>query len=630
MRLFLLECKLLGKHKLYGLFLFSFLLLAYVTIQPFSIGENFAPMDAEHIWVRMLLEDSEQDELENDYMGMQLEKNIEIIEELQLAVASPSLTLEQRIALSEQLKELEEENTFLAQNMVIQLSEEQKTVLNENAQKVLQAIGDGSYTKKQILAMDTARFQQLDIILSEQEINKILDEVDANLGGVSHFARKNIPADANYREDCVEIGGYNENIQNLYQTDGSVQQLTHEEMLANYEEQLQTSGYIQMFAPFLCDKLALILCLSMAFILAIFPLQNQSCTRDIMAIKRISALSYMKNKYFSVVCMTFLPCLVFGLAMDIKLCLQAIDFGYTINPFYLPATICIILLPEILFLTGASMLASLPFNSTIVPFLLEAIFFGISVEDFYGRYGFNRPLIRFNLKANKQLIDFYLQDIIENRIFFMVLSGVVFAAVVWVYYMQKYKYLFSNAGMLQAKKEYVYGWIRRMKTKLEEVQQQKKIKKFGRSTNIYQYLFQLGYKKGILYCVCLDVAAMILVGEMGGYLLFQRFLPLNGIILFSCIGFAQQEGDCKSLIYMKDRVHIGQIEFGMSTVISLLFVWGIGTFIICNTRSTCVFVSLFTIGMGCIYSLISKCRYGVTGGTFAAVMVYILAAVTIL
>lgn len=368
------------------LFLFSFFLLAYVTIQPFSIGENFAPMDAKHIWVRMLLEDSVQDELENDYMGMQLEKNIEIIEELQLAVASSSLTLEKRITLQEQLKDLEEENTFLAQNMVIQLSEEQKTVLKENAQKVSQAIGDGSYTKKQILAMDTARFQQMDIILSEQEINKILDEVDANLGGVSHFARKDIPADADYRKDCVEIGGYNENIQNLYQADGSVQQLTHEEMLANYEEQLQTSGYIQMSAPFLCDKLALILCLSMAFILAIFPLENQSCTRDIMAMKRISALSYMKNKYFSVVCMTFLPCLVFGFAMDVKLCMQAIDFSYTINPFYLPAAICIILLPEILFLTGASMLASLLFNSTIVPFLLEAIFFGISVEDFYGRY----------------------------------------------------------------------------------------------------------------------------------------------------------------------------------------------------------------------------------------------------
>ena len=49
-----------------------------------------------------------------------------------------------------------------------------------------------------------------------------------------------------------------------------------------------------------------------------------------------------------------------------------------------------------------------------------------------------------------------------------------------------------------------------------------------------------------------------------------------------------------------------------------------------NTINTCIFVSLFTIGMGCIYSVISKCRYGVTGGTFVAVMVYILAAVTIL
>lgn len=631
MRLFLLECRLIGRHKLYRLFLFSFLLLAYVTIQPFSIGENFAPMDAEHIWVHMLLEDSEQNELKNEYMEMELEENKKSIEQLQLVKAASSvLTLEQSLALEEQRKDLEEKNVFLMQNIVIPLSEEQKNLLEENAQKVLQAMDDGRYTKKQILAMDTAKLQQIDIAMSKQEINEMLDEVDAKLGGVSHFSREAVFTGENYRKECVEIGGYNESLGNLYKADGSYRQLTHEEMLANYREQLQTSGYIAMFTPFLCDKLAFILCLSMAFLLAVFPLQNQGCTKDVIAMKRISALSYMKNKYLSIVCMAFLPCVLFGIVMDVKLCIQAVDFGYTVNPFYLPAAIGSILLPEILFLTGVGILASLLIQNAIVPFLLEAVFFGISVEDFYGEYGFNRPLIRFNLKANTQLIDFYLQDIIENRIFFTVLSGVVFAVVVWVSYVKKYRNLSPASGKIHDKKEYVHAWIREMKMELEEMQRQKKIEKFGRNTNVYQYLFQLGYKKGVISCLCLDIAAMVLVGEMGGYHLFRRFLPLNGIILFSSIGFAEQEGDCKMLVLIKDRIHIGQLQFTMSTVLSLLFVWGAGGLMLGNSESTCIFVSLFTIGLGTIYSLVSKSRYGVSGGAFAAVMVYILAAVTIL
>lgn len=628
MRLFLLECSLIGRHKLYRLFLFSFLLLAYVTIQPFSIGENFAPMDAEHIWVRMLLEDSEQNELKNEYMEMELEENKKSIEQLQLVkVASSVLTLEQSLALEEQRKDLEEKNVFLMQNMVIPLSEEQKNMLEENAQKVLQSM---CYTKKQILEMDTAKFQQIDIAMSKQEIKEMLDEVDAKLGGVSHFSREAAVTGENYRKQCVEIGGYNESLGNLYQADGSCQQLTHEEMLANYREQLQTSGYIAMFTPFLCDKLAFILCLSMAFLLAVFPLQDQGCTKDVIAMKRISALSYMKNKYFSMVCMAFLPCILFGIVMDIKLCIQAVDFGYTVNPFYLPAAICGILLPEILFLAGAGILASLLIKNVIVPFLVEAVFFGISVEDVYGNYGFNRPLIRFNLKANMQLIDVYLQDIIENRIFFTVLSGVVFAVVVWVSYIKKYGNLSPAFGKLYDKKEYVHAWIKEMKMELEEMQRQKRIEKFGRNTNVYQYLFQLGYKKGIISCLCLDIAAMVLVGEMGSYHLFQRFLPLNGIILFSSIGFAEQEGDCRMLVLIKDRIHIGQIQFVVSTVLALLFVWGAGKGMLGNSESTCLFVSFFTIGLGIIYSFVSKSRYGVSGGAFAAVMVYILAAVTIL
>lgn len=51
MQLFLLECKLIAKHKLYVLFCLVLVFLFVLMARPFSMGKNLEPLDEMHILV---------------------------------------------------------------------------------------------------------------------------------------------------------------------------------------------------------------------------------------------------------------------------------------------------------------------------------------------------------------------------------------------------------------------------------------------------------------------------------------------------------------------------------------------------------------------------------------------------
>ena len=51
MQLFLFECKLIVKHKLYVLFCLVLVFLFVLTAWPFSMGKNLEPLDEMHVLV---------------------------------------------------------------------------------------------------------------------------------------------------------------------------------------------------------------------------------------------------------------------------------------------------------------------------------------------------------------------------------------------------------------------------------------------------------------------------------------------------------------------------------------------------------------------------------------------------
>lgn len=608
MQLFWFECRLILKHKLYMLYVLSFLILFFITVHPFSLGKNFAPMDEPHILLHMLLEDSENQELQNEF----LEEKLEVL---------VSANME---------GQLQGEISFIEEHMNITLSAEQKLFLEEKADEVVTKLGGGNYSKRELLAMDTAKFRELEIALSGAQVNELLDEVDEELGGWTHFAAYGLGEGESFRKDCVEIGAYNGNLWHSYQTDGSSILLSEEERLAKFDMEAEKSGYTGMFVPYVLDKLGLTLCLAIAFVLAVFQISNQGCTKDVTAIKSCSALKYIGTKCAGIICMAFLPCLISVLFLDIKLCMQGSSFGYDVNPYSMLVGTILILLPEIIFLAVLGMLAVVILNSAIVPFLLEAVFFGISVNDFYGCYGLNRIVLRFNLLANSDLARAFLKDIIRNRIFVCLFSAGIFGLLVLVYHMQKYGKIVWGFDWLQRKKENIYLWKRDTENQFEIKRMQRKEETDFGASSIYKYLFQLGYWKGIVYCAVLDIVSnCIFRGDMTNEQIFIRFLPLNAIILFSSIGFAEQEGHCSELIVIKNRIHIYLRQFIVSSVLVTIFVCGFGTICFGCSRGVIMGVMMFSMLLGSVYTIF-RLKIGVANGTFIAVMIYIIAAISML
>lgn len=608
MQLFWFECRLILKHKLYMLYVLSFLILLGITVHPFSLGKNLAPMDEPHILLRMLLEDSQKQELQNEFLEAKLES---------LLSANIYGQLQGKIS-------------FIEEHMNITLSAEQKLFLEEKANEVVKKLGNGNYCKSELLSMDTAEFQKLEITLSNAEVNALLDEVNKELGGWTHFAAYDFEDGGSFREDCVEIGAYNGNLGNLYQTDGSSILLSREELLAKYDREVEKSGYTGMFVPYILDKLGLTLCLAIAFVLAIFQVSNQGCTKDVTAIKACSAFRYMGTKCAGIVFMVFLPCLISTLFLNIKLCMQGASFGYDVNPYSMLIGIMLILLPQVIFLTLLGMLAVVILNSAIVPFLLEAVFFGISVNDFYGSYGLNRIVLRFNLLANSDLAMAFLKDVIRNRIFVCFFSAGIFGLLVLAYHMQKYGKVFWGSDWLRKEREKIYLWKRDIENKFEIKRMRRKEETDFDRSSIYKYLFQLGYWKGVVYCAVLDiVSCCIFRGDMTDEQIFLRFLPLNAIILFSSIGFAEQEGNCSELIVIKNRIHIYFTQFIVSSVLVAMFVCGFGIICFGCSLGVIMAVMIFSGVLGSIYTIFRH-KFGVINGTFIAVMIYIFAAISML
>ncbi len=614
MQLFWFECRLILRHKLYIIYIFSFLLLFCITVHPFSLGKNFAPMDERHLLIHMLLEDSEKDEIQNEHL-------IEKLEKLVVAHAYAS-HMEER-------EELQKKISFIEEHSNLILSGEQKTFLVNQANEVVKNIGNGIYSKDALLQMDTAMFQKLEIELSDADLYQLLDEVNERLGGWTHYAANGLDAGESFRKACLETRMYHGDLHHEYYKDGSSRPLSLDETLAKYEREAVQSGYTGMFVPYLLDKLGLILSLTTAFVLAVFQLSHQGYSKDVIAIKAGTAAKYMGTKGAGMVFMAFVPCLISLLFLDIRLCIQGITFGYQVDPYVMLAGAIFILLPELLFLISLGMLSVVVLDSAVAPFLLETIFFGISVDDFYGSYGLSRIVIRFPFIANSDLLMLFWEEMIFNRLLISLFSAGIFTVLVLAYHLQKYGKAFWGLYWLQSRKEKLYLWKKNWKRELEikRIQRMEENDFSGRC--ILYYFFQLGYWKGIIYCAVLNIVSVcVFYGDMSSEQICMRFLPLHAILIFSSIGFAEEEGNCNDLLAIKNQIHIRLLQFLFSSILTIISVFGSGMIFFSCEMGTMANVLLFSMILGSIDTMVKQ-RFGAAVGTFTAVGIYIFAAVSL-
>lgn len=596
MRLFFVECKMIFRHKLYYLFCITLTVLFVWTARPFSVGENLEPLDEMHMLARTLLEDSEKEQMVNENL-------------LDIAAICGD----------------KKERDFLREHAYVDVSDAQRMAMQEYVQEVLDAIGDGNYTKEQVLAWNTEIFQKQEIHLTREEMDAILDGVDALLGGYTHFNEDS--QYGNFRVACYEIGGYNATFQIEDGENNDFTVVPLSEAVKKYDAEVLKTAYTGMFAPYLCDKMGIILCMTAALVLAVFQLSLSAGMKELLSMRAAAAAKLIGIKYASVVTMIFIPVFLLMTAADIKICMQGMRFGYSVNLFTIPAFAVLWLLPEILFISASGMLLELVFDFMAVPFLLEAVLFGISIQDVYGQYGYSRVALRYNMLAHWDILQSCLPDILSNRLFYTGMSVLVFGLAVSIYHLQKFGYAAAASRWMQPFREGFASVYGKIKQELAEISPH--IRKTGtaRCRGIFYYQFKLGLWKGAVYCTLLDIGVYLLFsGDMPDLQIFQRFLPLNGLILFSVIGLAEREADCAAVAAMKNRVHVQAVQSVMAGALSVGFVLLMGT-VLHQPVDVCLFVLGCALGLGCICSVLSKLAWGIIGGMFAAICIYIGAVI---
>ena len=111
--------------------------------------------------------------------------------------------------------------------------------------------------------------------------------------------------------------------------------------------------------------------------------------------------------------------------------------------------------------------------------------------------------------------------------------------------------------------------------------------------------------------------------------LFACFMePLHAILIFSSIGFAEEEGNCNDLLAIKNQIHIRLLQFLFSSILTIISVFGSGMIFFSCEMGTMANVLLFSMILGSIDTMVKQ-RFGAAVGTFTAVGIYIFAAVSL-
>ena len=223
MRLFLFECKLLLKNKLYVLYCILFLVLFFLTVQPGQLGKDLKPLDWKHFFVQTLLEDSEKDKIVNTYMLEDLDN----LERSQATIVQGGD--------EEQIRELQEQIACYEANAIKEVTQKVREQLDCLIAQIMPKIGDGKYTKEQLLEMDSDVFQNMEISLSKKELNQVFKQVDKILGGNTYYVTTDAYGN-NYQKQCLDLGGYNPDFQWKIRKDGKRgEELSLEEAVNYYE-----------------------------------------------------------------------------------------------------------------------------------------------------------------------------------------------------------------------------------------------------------------------------------------------------------------------------------------------------------------------------------------------------------
>lgn len=519
-------------------------------VNPISYFKNVAPMDEKHILALQIVKDSQKNQLENIFIDF-------IIDELNNSLLSAKIDDD-----TDLIKEIESKIELLNDNKIVYMNAEKKKALVEISNYIVERIDNGNLSYTDIINMDTALFQKYNIDISEETFDSLLDKLDNILGGYTYYSDYFFMDHSDFRRDLVELNGYNNYASSVI----GVNDIEMDELLEYYYSEVNDYGYCSLFTFYLIDKIEIIICLLLPLVMLIYNNSNKKGVKDLIYIKKITSFKVIILSFFGIIVSVIIPILLILVLYTFSLNICALEIGYTLDCFGLLLNGLVVVFPEIIFMTALDILIIFFTDSFIPTILVSSLVFGISVDDYIGRYEFNRVIIRFNYIGNVRFIDNDLSKIVDNRLAVMFVGFVIILIVVAVYSLGRNSIFTCNNRYksIQSKIRSIIN-ISCLKMKLNKKNKYK-------SRNIFVYQYKIEYK----YCIFLGflfsgLVYILFVGDMEAPMIIRRFYPMTVLIIFLVYNRRKTLYSAYEIIELKKRKYYNIWNLGFLLLLSLMF-----------------------------------------------------------
>jgi hypothetical protein len=251
--------------------------------------------------------------------------------------------------------------------------------------------------------------KEFSFTIGYDEFLEVLRTLDRNLGGRTHYGDS-------MRGSLLTM------------------ERTYEEALAEFNTIVEKDKITNAYARLFADYMGITAGFFPAFIAAFILLKDRRRRMDeVICSRRVDSVAYVGAKYAVIVISVSIFYLVLATHATTGFHHFAKENGYAIDYFAFYKYSLIWIVPTLAFTVSLGMLVSVVFNSGIPAIPLQFAAWLISIMPLSGDYRLFKYIIRFNQVASNDVYARFSPDIANNRLFFTLVSAVLFALAVYIW-----------------------------------------------------------------------------------------------------------------------------------------------------------------------------------------------------
>lgn len=383
-----------------------------------------------------------------------------------------------------------------------------------------------------------------------------------------------------------DTSGIKVSIETSIYPDGTTQvyrDANYEEAMQLYNDILTKDNYTNAFARLMADKMGLIVLMLVVFLAGYNLLNDKSYKmQEIIYSKQISSLTYIMAKYLSVIILITFCCLTLVVGVTIIFLKLGYQYHYQVDAFAFIKYFILWVFPTIMFGTAIGMFISFISDMGILAILVNFGFFILSVEPAVGNYSLSKAAIRFNVLGDYDKYSLWYNDIVRNRIFYVILSIIIILGL-WIGFDYK-RNRFSSSKLCKSLK---FGILDTLRNQLDKYFNTKNLRiKFSDFSKIrfssigdnisyflnsIWYNYKIACKLNTLLSVSFIAVIFLLFHyDMNITYLAEHFVSIIGVICFVSIENIEKRIGCSDIIGLRNGRFQTMLRRCMAIIISLV------------------------------------------------------------